>query len=398
MSFLTTNLADLTFKPTTNPAGYTLIAQDLGSTETRTCAFDSELRFDELLLLDSNYSHLARDISHLDSSSNQVISNLEMVITDLTASKKVQPVFDTIHIVKGNLLDQLAADRNMTSASTSKIDQQSTYINSISNIALSLLMNYANAGVPAQAPYLAVSISLPPEDTVSKARLDTFKSKLAGTYSVQFVRMNIKVEFVIEADSIDVTSEPNAVAMNYLIGKKTDEDDVIGFIDIGGRSAGITFLRGGRLLEDTCITIPIGGAILTDILGKYISEQLNIQRPNQRMLIKALTTGTLRLGGQTVDVADSLAKAKEEFSSTVFNAVLRALDTNNLQAQEVSKFVCSGRTFGSAPNSPSILSNLSAEYTKSTPYTSFELIDTETPILVGLMYRGAYNAQNTSKR
>lgn len=379
-----------TLKPCSLPWKTANIAMDIGSTQTRTRTYNSDAILGEPILLDSNYESISRDISHVMSPSSSVIANLDMIITDLTADNKVKPMITTEHVVKGDMLSALTVNTQITVAAVSKIDQKATYVNAIVNIALVLLQDYVSKGQPAEPVTVNLTISLPPEDTKHRARLNTFRETLAGRYTVEFTRLNVTVEFVIPED-IDIISEPEAVAVYQSVMNSDDNDDgdsVICVIDIGGRSAGITFIADGHLLVDSCVTVNLGGSRLAALFSREIASSYNIQEPLVTRAIRSLSTGTFMLGAQRLDVSEQLNRAKEEFASLIFNEFMRAVDINGIQLQNISRVYCSGGTFGEAPKSASIIESISRQFSEKSAYTEFELIKEPLPILCGLCYRG----------
>lgn len=375
------------------------MAIDIGSTQTRICQYLLEGTIFKHQLLDSNYEIVTRDISHVSSPSENVIDNLDMVITDKTAEHKVKPMITTEHVVKGGLLQKMTINVNITSASTSKIDQKATYINIISNIALLFLKEYSTRGLNVKKPSAVLTVSLPPEDTKHQARLDTFRNTLAGEYEVDFIRLGVKVPFTINESDILVISEPEAVAVYKTVSDNSNSDEdnsdvddsVICVLDVGGRSTGITFIVDGHLLVDSCATVNLGGACLAALFSRNIAAEYSIQEPLITRVSKSLETGTYRLGAQRVDVSAQLNAAKQEFAAMICNELIRAVDNNGLQLQNISTILCSGRTFGDAPKSPSLMTFIEKEFKEKSSFTEFSLVDIANPILTGLCYRGIYN-------
>lgn len=369
------------------------IAMDIGSTQTRSCVFNKDLTMSPAIILDSNYDIINRDISHVSSPSKSFGANLEMTITDLSADKKVKPMLSVEHVVKGELLTAITTTTQITVASASKVDQKTTYVNIISNVAIDLLQEYTKIGVPKTSTYVYLTVALPPEDTKHKSRMDMFRERLAGEYKVHFSRLNVTLLFTLFEDKIAIMSEPEAVAVYQTVQKKLEDadDSVVCTFDVGGRSAGITFISDKRLLLDSCATINIGGARLAAIFSRELASSLNIQEPLVTRVLKAISTGTFRLGAQVLDVSEQLNAAKREFAELLFNEFIRAVDTNGIQLQNISKVYCSGRTFGEAPKSPSIMTYISEMFKERAAYTDFEIVEGATPLLTGVCLKGMMN-------
>lgn len=368
-------------------------AIDVGSTQTRSCVYTMDFKMHPAIVLDSNYDIVTRDISHIESPENTIAANLDMTITDLSSEQKVKPMLTTEHVIKGDLLGSLTTSTQITVASASKIDQKTTYVNIISNLAVLLLQEYQVMGVPANMVNVSLAVALPPEDTKHKSRIDVFKERLAGEYEVVFHRLNVTLKFKIADSSIIISSEPEAVAAYQTMNEKLEDTDntVVCVLDVGGRSAGVTFISDKHLLLDSCATINLGGARMAAIFSRNLVNTLNIQEPLIPRVMKSFSTATYRLGAQTLNVAEQLNSAKKEFSELLFNEFLRAVDTNDIQLQDISRVFCSGRTFGEAPGSPSIMHLLSEMFKEKAAYTDFELVEGDNPLLVGICLKGMSN-------
>lgn len=363
------------------------VAVDTGSTQTRGVVFTKDAQMRTPLLVDSNYDIIDRDISHVTSPGADVFSNLLFEIKDTTEGKTDKQVED-VTVVKGDLLAALTSSKQVTSSSASKIDQVATYVNIICNIALLLVDYYADNGIQKHVIVHPV-VSLPPEDTKFQHRTETYRKRLRGDYIVKLPRLNVEVSFTI-AEDFKIISEPEAVAVFATVeGALADEEDsVVCVLDIGGRSAGVTFIDNKQLLIDSCVTIPLGGARLLSILGRNIANAFDIQEPQVSRLTRALSTGFFKIGAQKLNVVEQLNAAKQEFAKMMFNELMIAIDTNGVQMQNISKVYCSGRTFGEAQDSPSIMYDLEKMYKTKSPYTSFVQVSKPNPILYGLTYNG----------
>lgn len=369
-----------------------LAAMDIGSTQTRTCIYTNSGGTGTPILLDSNYEILSRDIDHIASSSKAILGNLELVITDETPDKDKFVFKEPMHILKGELLSNVTNARHITASSVSKVDQEATYINVVSNAALAVLDWYQSVGKIAGVPIVKLTLALPPEDTKFKNRVNLFLKRVAGTYKVEFSRLNISITFTISEES-QVISEPEAVSV-FLTATKSigdeDADSVICVLDIGGRSTGITFIDNKTLLADSCVTVPIGGSRLLSLLGKYIAANYNIQEPTSSRLIKALTTGKFKIGAKAVDISKEIMCAKSDFANVMFSELLGAVDLNGIQMQNISKIFCSGRTFMNVEGMTPLQDIMASLCQGTSEYTEFYKVDAETPILTGLIYHGVW--------
>lgn len=365
---------------------------DVGSTETRSMLFMQDLVIGEVMALDSQYAIVPSEVrTHVQGKSLK--DNLEFILTDNDAGTKIEPVLKApTRIAKGKLLRSMAAYTINTTASSSKIDQDATYINILSNIAINLFLFMDSAGTRPTGPVVTdISISLPPEDTISEVRVQSFKNKLCGSYTVDFTRMGFSFTFVIEQGRLMVMSEPAAVATYLQVNGRMNDEGAYVIIDIGGRSTGYAVVLDGVLLENNARSEPYGGNQLVDIIAREATEELGIQPPTHEMIYKALQTGMLNIGVKQISIADSIDKAKTQLANPIFNGLSVALDTNNIQAQQVVKVFGSGRTFGKsgteeAVASRSLLPILEDIMKNRAPYTGFEMVGGDYPLVQGLVF------------
>lgn len=372
--------------------GQVYLAQDIGSTQTRTMMFEMDGTLSDILKMDSNYYTVRRDISHINARSKEILAQLEMVITDLTAEGKSNPLFTSVRIVKGPLVDVINAPTNRTTANSSKIDQLPTYINCLSNIAIILLLKSVDmGGISSQPVKVDLTVSLPPEDTSTPVRMQVFNERMCGSYQVEFPRLGCVIRFELGSDHLHVFSESNAVAIAQQATNPIGSEDTVGFIDVGGRSTGFSFVHNGILLEDSCVTESIGGQRLKDLIAQRVSNMLNTQLPSDEVIMRALASGEVRIGSKYMDISAEITEAKREIAEQIFNAFMLALDSNNLQSQQLGKVFCSGRTFGSSTKdgyetSPSMVVMLEEMFRERTPFVDFALVDVDDPIITGLVY------------
>lgn len=369
------------------------IAIDLGSTQTRTLNFDLDFNEGDVVAIDSAYSEVVHGIQHISSPDDKIFSNLEAILCDKTFNRKKDGAFEKIHIVKGPLFEVLNQMSKATTSDASKINQETTYVNAVFNIALQILLTSLAEG---QLPYntrVDATFALPPEDTVVPIRMKSFKEKMAGTYEVEFPRIGFTVQFTLDESNIYITAEPNAVALTY--GAESDHEadvhEVIGFIDVGGRSTGNSFVAGGRLLEDGCYAEPHGGEFVCENIAKNIANRINCNMPRIDKVKKSLSRGILVMGSKHISIAQDIDAAKDVMAGVILTGFTKAITANHLQAQEISRVVCTGRTFGESVNdgavvSSSLMHKVAALFANRSNFTEFELFESNNPIVRGLMY------------
>lgn len=380
------------FLTKTVPMENLMLAQDMGSTETRTIVFSMSGDISDVVRTNSNFAIVTRDISHILTRNKDLMSQLELIIHNKSASQQTDPIFQDLHIVKGPLAQTVSTFTSRTTANSSKIDQLATYANSIANIAINILLIAAEqGGLPDHTLDVDLTMALPPEDTIAPVRLELFSQRMQGLYEVEFPRLGCTVSFQIKAENIHVFSESNAVAIAQQATAPFDVDDTVGFIDVGGRSTGFSFVHGGILLEDGCVTEGIGGQKLKELISRRVSNMLNTQTPSDDVILRSLDTGKIRLGAQSMNIGPCINEAKEEVAEQIFNGFMLAVDRNGLQAQQISKVYCSGRSFGISKDgdyvtSDSMCTSLERMFKERSPYTEFALVSVNDPIVTGLVY------------
>lgn len=383
---------DFEFATKTVPMTSLMLAQDMGSTETRTIVFSMEGDISDVVRMDSNFAVVNRDISHILTRNKDLMSQLEMILHNKSADQQTDPIFKDLHIVKGPLAQTVSTFTSRTTANSSKIDQLATYANSIANIAINILLASVNlGGLPDHTLDIDLTMALPPEDTIAPVRLELFSQRMHGVYEVEFPRLGCSVSFEIKPENIHVFSESNAVAVAQQATAPFEPEDTVGFIDVGGRSTGFSFVHGGVLLEDGCVTEGIGGQKLKELISRRVSNMLNTQTPSDDVILRSLSTGKIRLGAQSMNIGPCINEAKEEVAEQIFNGFMLAVDRNGLQAQQISKVYCSGRSFGVSKDgdyitSDSMCTNLERMFKERSPYTEFALVDVNDPIVTGLVY------------
>lgn len=390
---LGTAIADISTK--VGGATSTCIAMDVGSTETRFIDFDMQGDLSDIVAVGSEFGIVNKELAYISSPDATIAGNLEAIMVDETAASKTEPQFNTLHVVKGKLLKAVGVPTQRTTANASKIDQQPTYVNILFNIALSIALKAVDQHMIPTNTTIDLTVSLPPEDTTSVARLDLFRARLAGRYSVEFPRLGLTVKFILEEQDILVSAESNAAAVFVAMtmeDENADESDIVGFIDIGGRSAGNSFIIDGTLASDRCSTTPYGGLMMLNEIAQNVADTYNIQPPALSVVQASLGSGQLKIGNRKMDISECITQAKYSLARPIFDDFMRALDNNHLQAQQVARIYCSGRTFGSSRDesgkvtSTSIMTILEDMYKTRSPYTEFIAVPETYPIVSGLVY------------
>lgn len=379
------------------------ISVDAGSSETRTHTWSGNPRSGVVQALDSSYSVVNEDISQLNSQSTSLYDNLEIKLSDITDNKEFK-VFDSLTIVKGGLLEDLRLPIAKTSSNTGKGYQDTTYINTIANIAIRAYMMAVNGSMMSKCMVAELSLALPQEDVISSKRQDEIKSRMNGLYSVEFPRLNYKIEIAIDYDKIFLFDEAQAALGYWKVYNKVDTSQYSGvlIIDAGGRSVDLSLMLKGRVISKGSHTCKFGGQKFIDIIiDKYVNETGN-DMPTREMVLDSLDTGLLQNGNSDIDITRFIDSAKEEIVKSIMSDIGMLLDVNDVRMSQLNLVVCAGRLMGESKNAehsvPSMSTYIEREVMRVSPNTMVGQIDYDHALVLGLsLARFAFDRKNASK-
>ena len=380
------------------------IATDIGSTTQRTILFSppGDMQSAPVKMGTSFCSVPSEaDYSYCMGASNSIIDNLDL---EIHCSNPNENTFvRDMRIVKGSLLNRLNLSERELTSDASKVDSVGMYVNILCNISVLMLAErVTNKESLSEIQEIDVTVALPPDDANIADRVRLFKSRLMGSYSVVFNRLGVTVRFNIDAKNIYTGSEPLGAALYRIMADDDiDTETNCGFLDCGGRSSGTIFFVDGVLKEGSSYAFPIGGVSLLDALADRIAEINHIQRPRLEAMYKVLETGIYKYGGQKLQVADAITEAKKTVAEELFNGLSRGLALNKLQAVDLERVYCSGRTFGVTQSdtgnvlSQSVCTFLKQLFREKSPSTEFIRECDDTAVVKGMVYvrmRYPYNS------
>ena len=384
-------------------SGTQFVSIDVGSTGIRTLVLrdtpdPSDIDIDlksagemELIALDSDYALADSKISKLSVRKKDTIyDQLEMKIEN----HKADALFGFKHIVRGSLIGYVGVGSSKLASSASKVDQEQTYINIISNVAISLLNKELRTGIKmANTILVDLTVALPSDDLNSEEKLDKFKNNLSGNYIIEFPKLKHTIRFTITPQSITVTSEASATSLyvTKVMDVELEGDCGCGAIEnVGGRSTGGILSSGYMLAEGNQIVSQTGGSALIREVGKAIASEKKLNAISTEVAEHALKTGVLVRGKTAIDVLDIVEEQKEIFAQKVFNDFLSLLDTNEKAIEDVSMIMVSGRVFNQydredADSLPTLVDKFARLVYSVSKDTIVGLVDTDYPIPYGLM-------------
>ena len=376
--------------------GKTMLSMDVGSTGTRTLRFDKNMRLGQVVAVESNYAKidLDDDISYLTSKSKSLYDNMEIIIEDITSNKSVEKMFDKIKVVKGGIMRELNAPVIRATSNTGKVEQESTYVNILSNIGIRALMDASNEGKKYNRIIVDLTLSLPTEDTRSRKRLESFRGKLSGEYVVEFPRLNYKVVIEIRDENIFIEDESQAALRYWATYNEQSVENLerVIIIDGGGRSFDFGFLEKGRLNSKGCKTLPFGGNRFETYIKDHYVENNDVTEPTSTMIKEALDTGLLQDGNNVIKISDSIKYAKRKIAGDIMAGLNDLFDGVDVNPRMINLVICTGRCFnitGDRSNGTAVASLykfIEAAYKKVSPNTDFDRLREEYPIVKGLVF------------
>lgn len=364
------------------------ICLDVGSTMTRSIMFKSEdvqnnKLNKELLITDTATIQLARPLPSIRTQKT-IQDNLECVLTTST---------NTWRIVKGSMRQLLTKESVRMVSSISKLDQETTYQSILFQCALNALCESVQSDTAADVYNIGLTLALPPEDTAD-TRKEKITSRLLGVSTVEFPRLNKKINLNIT--SVDIYAEPIAAAYYYSINVPSASDENIVFLDCGGRSKGAVLTKNGRLVLDGTVTGVGGGERFVQEVAQNTATRLEVNLPSAEVVRKALETGSMKIGTTDYDITEDINLAKENLAEDCTDTIRRLLDKTGTKLEEIQRVVCTGRSFLPSVKNGTVVSRSLVEFVEEQfQYNNvpieFERYSLDNPIVNGLYYYAMFN-------
>lgn len=376
---------------------------DLGSTGTRTQLFttsDNQLRKGAIVEVPSAFSEVMKgnDVAHLTSKSKSLNDLLEFKITDITEGKEVEyKVFpETRHFVKGGIMQDMGGNVEKAVSDVGKSEQDSTFVNIITNTVLRVLMQQKDTRTRYSGYTIDITLALTNEDTQNMNRLAKFRHKLAGTYKVEMPRLGYTTTLTFKEDSIYIEDESLAVLRYWktINHELADEFYSVFVIDGGGRSIDIGYLENDRLVNAGCKSLAFGAnRIIQETMKHYNSTTTENFTPNTKQITKAVETGLLQRGGQKIAIPQNIHAAKSLVAKDIVSGLNEIFqNSSSITSNSISLILTVGGCFNETGVEdtdsyvPSLTAYLQNEYSKLSPYTQFDQITEQFPIVHGLLY------------
>lgn len=365
------------------------IAMDVGSTSERSILFSSDIsEVSEVFTYDAGFTYASRDIRSYRS---QGVGIEHGLLIDIEPNNPAHLIGKKVEIIKGPLKTAIAEVFNPMASNTSKTEQAMMYINILANIGMILLAKMLRDDIVYKNNRVKLTVSLPTEDLESQERVDQFRQRLCGKYTLTFPRLlNTPFEVIISDSDLLVASEIEGTMYYYFSEHDRNEDDTIFFIEGGGRNTSYSCIKNGIISKDAALSKNIGGKLMLSELSRQIGSKLKITAPRVDILERVIDTGYFKQGSKVIDVLDCIDSAKEYYARLVYGGLLQAIDIAGISATEVAKIVCNGRVFKTIVRdgktvSESVMDKVQRMFLDNSANTEFEYTGVDYPIPQGLL-------------
>lgn len=383
------------------------LAVDCGSTQTRTAIINTagKVNGDSALEMDSRYGIVNTDTNTVVSKSETIYDNLDFILRDITDSNiKPVKVIEELHIMKGELLDQVDIPVERLDQSKPKSTQEFTFINTLANIGIRNLINIFETGVSYSDVKLDLTIGLTAFDTRSTNRLINFEKKLAGVYEIEYPRYGIKTRFHIDENNVYELDEGSAVARYWSTtrGENLNSYKRIIVCDGGGRSFDYAFIADGTIKSKGSASTQYGGNRFVNSIVDTVLQNHDVDTVTPEMIMEALDTGLLPVGNEFIDIAEDISKVKKEYAIRVIDDLDTVCSRVDTTATQLNLIITAGRAFKSSrrempvPNaneriemktvSPSLSAFVSKAFKKKNSSIRVENISDKFALVWGLVF------------
>ncbi len=259
---------------------------------------------------------------------------------------------------KGTVADSLVSKARSINSSSDKLLQRATYSSIFFDLALICELDSQVSGVKADHYFIKLMLSIPPKECnnqKNKENQERFFNQGAITYFFPFFE-DRGGSFSIQ--SCNLLQEPEAAGIYFKAvdhlgeGKKNCL-----FLDVGGRSAGVAPMKGGKLLgSNTTIDRTLGGSKLLNTIAEEVASTYSITIPSMDLICNALQTGVFYIPardtdcGQDSDFKEIVDRNKRKFADTIAQYCSDSASTNGIDFGYLNGIYLSGRVFNDYVN------------------------------------------------
>lgn len=112
-------------------------------------------------------------------------------------------------------------------------------------------------------------------------------------------------------------------------------------IDIGAGTTDFVQIVDSKPIESSKYTIASGGNNVAQTLGKLLVEA-GLPEKKDAILQKAVLKGTIKDGGQEVDIREQLREAKEQVAAHLINSLVEYLERTNISVTDIENLLVIG--------------------------------------------------------
>lgn len=295
-----------------------IVAVDLGASDTRVSSIDNEIHelpnnlrqigLAEKLNLEPWIQPIFKDT---------LISNLDVTI------KREEGMTEYIdaerRCVWGDYASRTGSTERPDNASK-KHQQPINYYNMLMSIGVELLLS-PNSFVRQEDGTIDLQLfmDLPPIECRGKEQI--FAENIQGTYTLTFNALRPQKVIRFRIAGVSCFAEALATLYSYFfdvtgrpIAEHLEERAKnLLCLDIGASTTDSAAMMGGRFIEKSGDTYPIGGNQIRDALLYEMQAEYNFT-PTYQQAEYAISTGFIEIGSARTNVANVIKRAKEDFS------------------------------------------------------------------------------------
>lgn len=287
---------------------------------------------------------------------------------DVTIRKEGLSVEDTKYfydrVLIGELAKKYTGAPERPTGMVSKVDQKINYTSAIVATAMSLIRD-GNVGEVGNVDMFVV---LPPLEVKNKH--EVFESRVKGSYTVIFNKMNKVVKFRVA--EVKCYAESQAAIISFLFnrnGTLTSEaqrfkEGCILSMDIGASTTDLVVIENLKYNERTGQTYKNGGNICITALKGLIEGNIGLYYDDPT-IEEILKSGRRRSGNKFVDASDLVKKAKQAYARDIVNEIQNYFRTIAMPIQNMRAIVVSG-----GGSMPSGYTDESGEFVETVPAMS----------------------------
>lgn len=323
------------------------ISMDIGSTETRSITYSPEVKGQQTGYLTEVFR----------TPSQTWVADTNIPVDGESMRDRLVCRFPSGQIAgvcaKGTIADSLVSKARTINSSSDKLLQRATYSSIFFDIALICELDAQVTSVKADHYIIKLMLSIPPKESNNKKNRENqerFFNQGGITYFFPFFE-DRGGSFSIQ--SCNLLQEPEAAGIYFkAVNHLGDGRNNYLFLDVGGRSAGVVPMKGGKLLgSNTTIDKTIGGSKLLVNIAEEVATNYSISVPSADLICNALQTGEFYIPsrdtdcGQDSDFKEIVDRNKRKFADTIAQYCSDSAAVNGIDFGYLNGIYLTGRVF-----------------------------------------------------